>query len=287
VVAATRRNTIRALAIIVSALLPCDLASQGQTPDQQIVDQVHSVLTRAVADGFGGAVVIERQGRTLLSAGYGLADRQSRRPFTPETIAPIGSITKTFTALAIVQLFVEGKVDLQRQLTTYLTSAREPAASARLHDLLTHQAGLPEYCGEDWARRTKAQLIAECTAQALTGKPGTLSYSNPGYSYLAAVVEDVSRQPWEGYLRDHVLAPASMARSGWLFPNRSGLDFARGYLNDKSNGMEVDRECGVEDGGEGDSGRDVTCGTRWANGNEDIAFQVARTRLGLRQRHPR
>jgi CubicO group peptidase (beta-lactamase class C family) len=90
-------------------------------------------------------------------------------------------------------------------------------------------------------RRTKAQLIADCSGVALTAKPGTVSYSNPGYSFLAAVVEEVSGRQWEDYLRDHVFTPAGMTRSGWLFPNRAGLDFAEGYLNDKSQGVEADR----------------------------------------------
>ena len=75
----------------------------------------------------------------------------------------------------------------------------------------------------------------------LAAKPGTVSYSNPGYSFFAAVVEAVSGQPWEDFLRDRVFTPAGMARSGWLFPNRAGLDFAEGYLNDSPQGIEAHR----------------------------------------------
>jgi CubicO group peptidase (beta-lactamase class C family) len=215
--------------------------ARGQSLNQQIAGQVDSLLRAAASNGFGGAVVIERNGETMLSSGYGFASRQSARPFRPTTIAPIGSITKTFTAFAIVQLSTERKLDLQRPLGTYLINAREPAASARLHDILTHESGLAEYCGGDWVRRTKPQLIAECSGVALTAKPGTVSYSNPGYSFLAAVVEEVSGQQWQDYLRDRVFTPAAMTHSGWLFPNRAGLDLAEGYLDDKPQGIEADR----------------------------------------------
>jgi CubicO group peptidase (beta-lactamase class C family) len=117
----------------------------------------------------------------------------------------------------------------------------EPGATARISDVLAHQAGLAEYCGKDWVRRLKVDLIAECTAAPLVAPTGTVSYSNPGYSFLAAIVEEVSGQTWEDYLRDHVFVPADMTRSGWLFQSRPPADFAVGYLNDKPHGIEADR----------------------------------------------
>jgi CubicO group peptidase (beta-lactamase class C family) len=212
-----------------------------ETSDSELADQVNSVLSVAVKSGFGGAVIIERQRRIVLSTGYGLANRQAGVPFTVDTVAPIGSITKSFTAVALVQLATQGKVNLQASLKTYLPNAVEPGASARISDVLTHTSGLAEYCGEDWVQRTKAELVAVCTAQPLAANPGTVSYSNVGYSLLAAVVEEVSGQTWEDYLRDHVFAPAAMTRSGWMFQSRDASDFAVGYLNDEPQGVEADR----------------------------------------------
>jgi CubicO group peptidase (beta-lactamase class C family) len=106
----------RALASALCVILVLVCTPHGQTSDEQLAAEVDSLLKRAVTEGFGGAVVIDRRGQTVLSSGYGFANRQARRPFTPDTVAPIGSITKTFTALAIVQLSAERKVDLQRPL---------------------------------------------------------------------------------------------------------------------------------------------------------------------------
>ncbi len=216
-------------------------ADETQASDAAIAANVDALMADAARKGFGGAVVIEREGRVLLSKGYGLANRRTRDPFTDETVAPIGSITKNFTALALVQLAAQGRVDLQASVGSYLPGAKEPAASARLGDILVHHAGLAEYCGEDFMRRTRQELVAVCTALPLESTPGKWAYSNLGYSLLAAIVEQVSGQSWEDYLRDHVLAPAGMAHSGWMFPDRSGMQFAEGYLDDQPRGVEADR----------------------------------------------
>jgi CubicO group peptidase (beta-lactamase class C family) len=230
--------------LVIAALIVAYVSQApavGQAGDAGLAAKVDSLLNAATRDGFGGAVMIDREGRILLSKGFGLANRDARIPFTVDTIAPMGSITKSFTALALVQLAAQGNVDLQRTLKAYLPSAVEPGASVRISDVLAHQAGFAEYCGGDWVRRTKADLIAECTAKPLVAQPGTVSYSNPGYSLLAAVVEEVSGQTWEDYLRDHVFVPADMTRSGWIFQSRSAADFAVGYLNNRSEGVEADR----------------------------------------------
>jgi len=82
----------RSLAFSICVILVLVCTPQGQTADQQIATQVDALLKRAVIEGFGGAVVIDRNGKTVLSAGYGFASRQARSPFTSDTIAPIGSI---------------------------------------------------------------------------------------------------------------------------------------------------------------------------------------------------
>ncbi len=215
--------------------------SKTLSNDNAITTQVDSLMAEAVRGGFGGAVVIESEGRVLLSKGYGFANRKTRKSFTDVTVAPIGSITKSFTALALVQLAAQDKVALQAPVGFYLSDAREPAASVRLSDILIHHAGLAEYSGEDFIRRSKEELISVCTALPLESPPGRYTYSNLGYSLLAAIVEKVSEQPWEDYLSDNVFAPAGMSHTGWMFPDRSELQFAEGYLQDKPQGIQADR----------------------------------------------
>lgn len=210
------------------------------TTDADLAAQVDGLMTGAASSGFGGAIVLEREGRPLLSKGYGLA-RRPDVPFTTETIAPINSITKSVTALAVMQLAASGRLDLSARTDKYLTRAGEPAASVSVHDLLIHDAGLPPHCGDDWDRRSKDDLIRVCTRQPLVAQPRTLTYSNPGYSYLAAIVENVSGQTWEQYLRTHVFDPAGMKQTGWPFGPGKPLPVAEAYVNGVPRSVPADR----------------------------------------------
>jgi CubicO group peptidase (beta-lactamase class C family) len=198
-------------------------------------------LTAAAAEGFGGAVVIEMGGEMVLKAGYGYADREAGAAFTADTAAQIGSITKTFTALAVIQLAAAGRLDLKSAVKTYLPTAAEPAASATLSQLMTHTAGLADYCGGDFDRRTKTELLTICMAKPLAHPAGKYVYSNMGLSIAAAVVEAVAGHKWEDYLRDHIWRPFGMTRTGWTFDAPRSGGFAVGYLNDKPRGVISDR----------------------------------------------
>src|SRR5215472_10379259 len=208
---------------------------------------IDATMADAVPKGFGGAILIEAKGKPILSRGYGYADRDNKVPFTPDTVAQIGSITKSMTALAILTLAREGKIDLEKPVKTYLPDAAEPAASATLHQLLTHHAGLIDACGEDEERVSVEDLQHKCMARPLAWPPGTDHYSNMGYSILAAVVERVSGQSWETYLREHIWQPLGMTRTGFArFDAVAPRDFAIGYLNDKSQGVITTRIAALE-----------------------------------------
>jgi CubicO group peptidase (beta-lactamase class C family) len=158
-----------------------------------------------------------------------------------DTIAQIGSITKTFTALAVTQLAVEGRVDLKAPVKIYLPDAAEPAASTTLHALMTHTAGLANYCGKDFEARTQQDLLRVCMARPLAHAPGKPVYSNMGFSVAAAVVEHVTGMPWEDYLRERVWQPFGMTRTGWTFPTRARSEFAIGYASDQQQTLVSDR----------------------------------------------
>ncbi|NEX93210.1 serine hydrolase domain-containing protein [Caulobacter sp. 17J65-9] len=210
--------------------------------DGPVAAAIDAQLTAAAEQrGFGGAVVVEMEGRTVLKAGYGYADREAKTPFTADTTAQIGSITKTFTALAASQLAAEGKLDLHVPVRAWLPGAAEPAAAATLNQLMTHTAGLDDYCGDDFEPRTRAELLTRCMALPLKQPPGRSLYSNLGLSITAATVEQASGQDWVSYLRTHVWAPFGMTRTGWTFPGAPRAGFAIGYLNDKAQPLISDQ----------------------------------------------
>ena len=199
-------------------------------------------LTEAArARGFGGALVVEVQGKLVLKGGWGLADRERNLDFTADTPAQVGSITKTFTGLLASQLMAEGRLDPNAALRTYLPSAPDPAASATINQLLTHTAGLSDYCGDDFAPRTRAELISVCMARPLEFPQGSSHYSNMGVSFVAAAMEEITGKPWEDSLRQRIWRPLGMTNTGWTFPGRSNAGFAVGYLEGANQGVISDR----------------------------------------------
>jgi CubicO group peptidase (beta-lactamase class C family) len=243
-------SRILAIALALGALaLPAAAAPAAeQMPARQvgalsgpIATAIDARMTEAARHGFDGAVIVETDGKVVLSAGYGFADRSTRRPFTTRTPAQIGSITKSFTGLAVSQLAAEGRLDLTKPVKAYAPEAAEPGASATLEQLLGHRSGLMDDCGEDFDRITRDDLLTRCLAKPLAHPVGEENYSNIGYATLAAVVEKVAGQPWETYLAQHVWRPFGMKDAGWTFPGRPARDFAIGYLKDAPQGVISDK----------------------------------------------
>ena len=155
----------------------------------------------------------------LWAEGFGAADVAHDRPATPQTVYRAGSITKLFTATAIAQLAEQGRLDLDAPLTRYLPEfrMRNRFAGARaitVRDLLTHHAGLPgNYLRGMWTPEPEpvAALLPQLAEQDLAFPPGKVfAYSNVGFSLLGLVVERVSGQRYEDYIRQHILDPLAM-----------------------------------------------------------------------------
>lgn len=206
------------------------LVSKGEPA--AAIDRILSVLAE---DGFGGAIIASHAGEIILDAGYGYAVREGEIPFTTDTIAQIGSLTKQFTAMAVIDLALRGDIGFDAPVSAYLPGAAEPARNATIHQLLTHSSGMPEYCGRDFDTVTKVDLLQDCMGRPLRFEPGAdTAYSNPGYSVLAAVVEAVSGETLEDYLRDTILVPNGLENTGYLYP--AGVPVAHGYLNGRNMG---------------------------------------------------
>ncbi|MGA2384835.1 MAG: serine hydrolase domain-containing protein [Gemmatimonadales bacterium] len=176
----------------------------------------------------GGSAVLVRDGRIVARHDYGLADRSRAQPVNDRTIFHYGSITKTLTAIAILQLRDRGRLTLDDRVTSYIPELR------RVHDpygamdsitirmLLSHSAGFqnptwPYKQGKDWEPfepTSWEQLVAMMPYQELLFRPGTRwSYSNPAYIYLARIIEQLTGDPWETYVQKNILSPLELTRS--------------------------------------------------------------------------
>ncbi len=189
-------------------------------------------------DEFSGAVLVAKDGRVLFSRAYGLADRERRIPNTVRTRFRIGSMTKMFTAVAILQLVEAGKVKLTAPLGTYLPDYpnREVATEVTIDQLLTHTSGLGELPWPDfYAHRNELRTLADYVSRyaqrvRLEFQPGSRwVYSNYGFLLLGLVIEKVTGQSYYKYVEQQVYAPAGMTRSGSLPENQAVPDLAIGY----------------------------------------------------------
>lgn len=181
-------------------------------------------VVRAASDRneFSGSVLVARDGQILLDRGYGLANREWSIPNDGATKFRLGSVTKQFTAVAIMLLNERGQVDLDAPVKTYLPDA--PAAWDRVtvRHLLTHTSGLADYTRlEDFEAKktlpTTAQaLMARFRDQPLAFQPGAQwAYSNSGYVVLTAIIETVSGQTYADFVAQNLFQPLNMGDSGY------------------------------------------------------------------------
>jgi CubicO group peptidase (beta-lactamase class C family) len=189
-------------------------------------------LSRCAAFGFSGSVLVESNGAVVLLKGYGLAEREPRRPNTPDTLFDIGSLTKQFTATAILRLEQDGKLSTADTLSKFFKDAPPDKARIQLQHLLTHSSGLPRgIASVASGMQERAALVKAVLAAPLESKPGqAFSYSNVGYDLLGAVVEIVAGTSYEDCLREKLFGPAQMASTGFRKDGRlSSANAARGY----------------------------------------------------------
>jgi CubicO group peptidase (beta-lactamase class C family) len=191
---------------------------------------------KAAGLGFSGAVLVARDGEILTRKGYGWADVKRRIPIKPDSIFDIGSGVKAFTATAIMQLEEQGKLSTSDLITKYFKDVPADKSGITIHQLLTHTSGLnfdyfyqlstPE---ERAIMKDREKYIKAVLSYPLAFKPGEgRLYSNTGFSLLAVIIEDVSGEPYEQYVREHLFKPAGMTETGYYIP-RNLRRVTRGY----------------------------------------------------------
>jgi D-alanyl-D-alanine carboxypeptidase len=179
-----------------------------------------SLLAAAYAEtGPGAAVIVTENGKTVYSAGRGLADVEHRLPITPSTHFRLGSITKQFTAAAILRLAEQGKLSLDDPLLKFIPGYPAPGGGATVRQLLNHTSGIMPYTNiPGWmveANTNKSysteQLIAVFKDAPSPSKPGEKwDYNNSGYVLLGAVLEKVTGKSWDIAVHDLVTGPLKL-----------------------------------------------------------------------------
>ena len=188
----------------------------------------------------GAVVAVVKDGQVLLAKGYGHADVAAKKPVVADqTLFRPGSISKVFTATAVMQLVEQGKLDLDRDVNEYLDFAipKTFAEPVTLRRLLTHTAGFEEVLKNLFVPSAKEMgtlrdyLVATKPQQLF--RPGTVpAYSNYGFALAGYIVERISNEPFERYISAHILEPLRMERSTFVQPLPPELEatMSRGYM---------------------------------------------------------
>ena len=241
-------------------------APPGQAVTGHLDERLAAIASRHPAVGL--AVGVVRDGRLFHFHGHGLADIASRTPVTEDTVFRIGSVTKTFTAIAVLQLCEQGLVDLDAPAGDYLRGYRLVAAKPghrppTVRQLLTHTAGLPQLV---YPARTFQPVLGETVPYGqrvpsleefyrgrlhLTAEPGTRhTYSNHGFATLGQIVEDVSGQPLARVFRDRIFGPLGMTDTDVARSDRITARLATGYTL-RARGPRPVRDCDLVTAGAG------------------------------------
>ncbi|HZA98218.1 MAG TPA: serine hydrolase domain-containing protein, partial [Gemmatimonadales bacterium] len=206
--------------IHIALLLPVMLAPAQQSPAspdsaapalEQRIDRF--VRPYAASNNFTGVILVRRGGRVQLEQGYGMANYELGVPNTGFSRFHIASVTKAFTAAAILLLEERGKLSLSDPVSRHLPDYPK-GDRIRIEHLLKHTAGIPNLgSGPDWARQerqshTIEQLVALFKDLPLEFEPGSETrYSNSNYNLLTLILEKLSGQSYESFLRENIWTP--------------------------------------------------------------------------------
>jgi CubicO group peptidase (beta-lactamase class C family) len=205
-------------------------------------ERIHEFLRRLPPFGFAGAVLVSNQGEILLNHGYGLADRSNNLPNRSDTVFNLGSVTKQFTAAAILRLEMQGRLSLSDSIARFFNEVPPEKQGVTIHHLLTHTAGIPLFSGEDYEAAGRDETVVKTLNTPLAFEPGTAyGYSNTGYSLLAAVIEIVSGQAYEAFLAEQLFQPAGMEWTGYRLPGWEPASLARGYVAGQDRGIPIEK----------------------------------------------
>ncbi len=227
----------------------------GVTDEFEFSAKVRQILNRRPAVGLALGVVRDR--RLEFFHGHGVADIASNTPITEDTVFRIASISKTFAAIAVMQLWEQGLVDLDAPANDYLRAyrlipAKASSRPATVKHLLTHTAGVPQmvhpshafmsgWFGESFGLGQPLPTLAEYYRGGLrlAAEPGTtFTYTDHGFATLGQIVEDVSGKPLDLYLRDHVFEPLGMSDTDLARSEHVVSRLATGY-NLRSHGVRA------------------------------------------------
>lgn len=190
------------LFLLLTATLPT--AAQNNENARFDAESIGRAVSPFAAEGFSGTVLVSRGGEVIFQKGYGMAERQKKIPNSNETVYEIGSISKQFTAYAVTDLVVRGRMTFSDTLGKYFPDAPADKRKITVHQLLTHSSGLEMYHDREGAleKIDRAEALKRIFSQKLRFAPGErYGYSNSGYTLAGLIVEKVAGKDFREHIR--------------------------------------------------------------------------------------
>ena len=228
---------LAALASICALVVAYPSAQSAAPATPEIRTKVEAYMNAAVSvNGFSGAILVAKNGQPVVSRGYGMANLELAVPNTPQTVFRLGSITKQFTAMAIMILQERGQLRVSDPICQYLTDCPAAWQPLTIRRLLTHTSGIPSYTGfPDFPRTTvlptsAAEMVGRLKDKPLEFAPGEkFAYSNSGYYLLGLIIERASGMPYADFLEESIFTPLAMNQTGYDNSSRIVRNRAAGY----------------------------------------------------------
>jgi D-alanyl-D-alanine carboxypeptidase len=235
-----------ALLAVSSPLAASQAAAAPPAADSALAAKIDAVMAEVYKPGEpGAAIIVRKDGRTIIRKGYGMADLELGVPVAPDMVFRLGSITKQFTAVSILMLAQDGKLGLQDEITKFLPDYPTQGRTITVEHLLTHTSGIQSYTDlPEWLPlwrkdMTVAELIDLFKGKPMQFEPGARwAYNNSGYILLGAIIEKVSGRTYEQFVDERIFKPLGMTGSCYgstqkIIPRRvPGYEAGRdGFVN--------------------------------------------------------
>ena len=229
-------------ALVFAFIVLITLCSFSQNTNKELFNRIDTYLELSVKNGFSGVVLVSKKGEIILSKGYGWADRKNKIPNSPSTVFNIGSVTKQFTASAVLKLVEQGRIETSDKIGSYFNQAPVDKRDISIHQLLTHTSGISNRTGGfRYNEASKEQFLKEFFESELQSKPGTkYQYANANYIILTAIIESVSGQTYSSFLNDYLFVPSQMKNTGYKSINFGTERLAHGYYYDTNDEQWID-----------------------------------------------
>ena len=216
-------------------------ASRG-ADDAEVAKQIESFLEKQVAsDRFSGSVLVVKGDRPIFKKAYGLASKSYQVPNRPDTKFNLGSMNKMFTAVAIVQLAEQGKLNFSDPIIKHWPDFPNKTAAEKItiHHLLTHTSGLADYFGNEFMKSSRDRFrkiddyLPLFANKPLEFEPGKrFRYSNAGFMVLGGIVQRASGQDYFDYVRERIYKPAGMSNTDCYDLDEETPNLAIGYTRE-------------------------------------------------------